>query len=144
MVCVHTPFSVSHTRTVESKPQLYAVCAVWFSPNTTFETRAVCDLSTLIGAFRRGFDSSSTFRRFFLSRPLFSGSGTSSVEGTVVSQRPIRPSQEDVRTCVPEEFEETDETGAVCRWSVARTLVFDGVEGVAESNMSWEIAAVRS
>jgi len=97
-VLVQTPFSMSHTRTVESKPQLYASFTFpGCLSKTTFDTRAVCDLRTETGAFRFGRSKSvATFRLFFLS----SGSTcstTSSDEGTVVSHRPIRPSQDDVR-----------------------------------------------
>ena len=44
------PFSTSQVCTVESKPQLYAFPG---SPvaNIAFETRAVCDFRTAIGAF---------------------------------------------------------------------------------------------
>jgi len=41
MVCVQTPFSISHKRTVESSPQLYAVFSLPTFPNTTRETLAV-------------------------------------------------------------------------------------------------------
>jgi len=60
-VFVQMPCSKSHDLTVESKPQLYAVFS---SSNTALETRAVCDLSTVSGAFLLGLFSS-IFLRFF-------------------------------------------------------------------------------
>ena len=121
IVCSQTPYSVSQDLTVESNPQLYAF---FFSPllsvllfpvgaNNTFDTLAVCDLSTDKGAFRRGLAESSTFLRFLRSRSFNTGSGTSSVEGIEVSHMPISPSQDEVSRWVPVELEDTEETGAV-------------------------------
>jgi hypothetical protein len=55
------------------------------------------------------------------------GSGTSSDAGTVVSHRPIRPSQDDVRRCVPPVLDDIDETGAVWRWSDERAFEEEGI-----------------
>ena len=42
-----------------------------------------------------------------------------------MSQRPIRPSQDEVRRCEPEGLAETEETGAVCKWRDASVRDFD-------------------
>jgi len=68
------------------------------------------------------------------------GSETSSEEGIVVSHRPIRPSQDEVRRWVPLELEATEERDDVCRWRDARTVE----EGELESNVTCVIWAVRS
>ena len=117
IVLVHTPFSTSHVRTVESNPQLYALAPFASRPKTTRETRAVWLFSTAVGALRLGRAaslSSATLRRFFRSPfATASSAGTSSVSGIEESKRPMRPSHEEVRMCEPEEFEATEETGAV-------------------------------
>lgn len=100
-VCSQTPYSVSQNLTVESNPQLYAfsfspLLVVPLGANSTFDTLAVCDLSTDKGAFRRGLAESSTFLLFLRSRSFNTGSGTSSDEGIEVSHKPISPSQEEV------------------------------------------------
>lgn len=138
IVCVQTPFSTSHKRTVESRPQLYAVFSLPTFPNTTRETLAVWDFSTVEGDFRLAFSAESffppfNFRLFFLSRSLTGASGTSSDEGTRVSQRPIKVSQEEVSKCVPDELDAIEETDAVCKCNFAR--VFDS-ELDAESDDS--------
>jgi hypothetical protein len=48
------------------------------------------------------------------------GSDISSKAGMEVSHKPMRPSQEDVNSLSPSEC--TDESGAVCRCKVAKTL----------------------
>ena len=79
----------------------------------------MCDLKTDKGAFRLGLGPSSTRRRF-LPRSSKVGSGISSEEGIEESQKPMRPSQEQVNKEFPSEC--TEETGPVCRCSVARAL----------------------
>jgi len=153
IVCSQTPYSVSHNLTVESNPQLYAFV---FSPvlgaNTTFDTLAVCDLSTDKGAFRRGLLESSTLLLFLRSRSFKTGSGTWSEEGMDVSQKPISPSQDEVSRWVPVELDETEDTGAVWRWREARGLEVVGVVVVVVSRfmpsfgriVNCEIWALRS
>ena len=116
---VQTPFSTSHTLTVESNPQLYA-CSP-FGPKAAFDTRAVWLFSTLRGALRFGRDASSSTRRRFL-RSVVSSAGTSSSSGMEVSQTPMSPSQEAVRRCVPAALAATEARGAVCRCRDATVL----------------------
>ncbi len=148
IVPVQTPFSTSHVRTVESNPQLYAYAPPSRpNPKTTRETRAVWLLSTAAGALRFGRAASSlssaTLRRFFLSAPpVVSSAGTSSVSGIEVSQKPIRPSHDEVRMCDPDAFAATEERGAVWRCRDARVCAF---EGPAEGERSMRVRrAVRS
>lgn len=120
-MCVHNAVSVSHDRTVESKPQLYAVVlSLPAVPKMALETLPVCDLRTISGALRIAL-SPSTFR-FFVLRPPSAGisSGTSSLPGMVVSHNPMRWSHEAVRRWEPAELAVMEESGAVCRCSVAR------------------------
>ena len=104
----------------------------------------MCDLKTERGAFLLPLTSpSSTLLRFLLRSLSFkAGSGTSSVEGTVVSQYPIRPSQDAVRTWVPAALAEIEETGAVCRWREARA--FDSFVLAMGFSVIWVRRAVRS
>lgn len=115
IVDVQTLCSTSHVRIVESRPQLYAVFPALSRPKIARETRAVWLFSTASGAFLTGLSPfSSTLRRFFLfASPEGCESGTSSDAGIDVSQRPMRPSQDAVRTCLPLEFAATEETGDV-------------------------------
>jgi len=57
----------------------------------------------------------------------------------VVSHNPIRPSQDAVSRLDPDGFEAIEESGAVCRWSVAR-----GFGAPSPSRFNSVIWAVRS
>ena len=152
IVCSQTPCSVSQNLTVESNPQLYAffcspLPASPVGANNTFDTLAVCDLSTDKGAFRRGFIQSSIFLLFLRSRSVNTGSGTWSDEGIEVSHKPISPSQEEVSKWVPAELDDTEETGPVWRWREVRVLEVGAVVSISMPLgriVNWEIWAVRS
>ena len=94
IVFTHTPDSTSHVRTVESNPQLYAR---WFDPGakSALDTRAVCDLRTVVGALRfpRPWSASLVVLRRFLRSEEETRSdvgATSSWVGMAVSQKPMR------------------------------------------------------
>jgi hypothetical protein len=112
-VLTHTPLSTSQVRTVESKPQLYALPFPG-NPvaNSAFDTRAVCDFSTAIGAFRFIFKWA-VLRRFFLSSPRSGVTWWSS--GIEVFQTPMRPSHEEVRRYEPDTSADMQDNGPVCR-----------------------------
>ena len=139
IVFVQTPFSTSHTRTVESNPQLYACSPL--GSKTAFDTRAVWLFRTPKGALRFGRDASSSTRRRFL-RSVGSSAGTSSSSGTEVSQTPMSPSQEAVRRCVPAALAATDASGAVCKWRDA--TVFDSAVSEFAEGVRVASRAVRS
>lgn len=142
IVSVHTAFSMSQILIVESNPALYARLLA-DSVNTALDTLPVWLLSTLRGAFRLAFEALSFafFRRFFLSGP--SSTGTSSAEGTMVSQTPIKLSQEAVRRCDPEELDAMEDTGAVCRWREANVSAL-GLPELLSAKVVLVIRAVRS
>lgn len=140
-VCVHTPLSTSHVRTVESNPLLYAFC-VPLTSYIALETRAVCPFNTVIGAFRRTPGSVSSPPASLLRlvvRIVSISRGTSSTVGMAVSHTPTRVSHEAVRRCVPEGEEEMEERGAVCVCNEA--IAFD-VE--SEERGNWVRRAERS
>jgi hypothetical protein len=123
IVCEQRPCSTSQVRTVESNPQLTA-----FPPaaaeNSTADTRAVCERSTVDGAFVLTEppppSPSCTFRRFLRSgAAVVSSSGTSSVSGILADHNPIRPSQPAVRIFCPSGLDATSAMGASCKCKVA-------------------------
>ena len=143
IVCVQRPRSTSHVRMVESNPQLTA------SPpsgddDLTADTRAVCERSTVEGAFVLTEPPSSwpcTLRRFLRSGPVTASSGTSSASGMLVDHSPMSPSQPAVRMCFPSRVDATSAIGASCKCNVA-----SGVEVVVcgPSSDTRDICAVRS
>lgn len=151
MVLVHTLFSTSHVRTVESNPQLYALAPVASRPNTTRDTRAMWLLRTATGALRVGraaSPSSAILRRFLRSPFVTSSNGTSSVAGIVASQSPMRPSQDEVSRCAPAGLATMEDRGAVCRCREASVCAF-GASRVEKSIRvrravrSWAALAIR-
>ena len=137
IVCAQRPRSMSHVRMVESNPQLTASP---LSDDLTADTRAVCERSTIEGAFVLTESPSCTFRRFLRSGPTTASSGTSSVSGMFVDHSPMSPSQPAVRICLPPRVDATSAIGASCKCNVA-----SGVEVVdVPSNDTRDICAVRS
>lgn len=145
IVSTHTPNSASQVRTVESNPQLYARL---FEPGakSALDTRAVWDLSTVVGALRfpRPWSASPAILRRFLRSEEEAKSNvgaTSSWVGIVVSQRPIRWSQDAVRIWEPVWSDEMEVRGEVWRWSEARVWNDGEASGSSETRMR---EAVRS
>jgi hypothetical protein len=138
IVCAQRPRSMSHVRIVESNPQLTASPP---SDDLTADTRAVCERSTIEGAFVLTESPSCTFRRFLRSGPATASSGTSSVSGMLVDHSPMSPSQPAVRICFPSRVDATSAMGESCKCNVA-----SGVEVVAcvPSSNTRDICAVRS